>query len=256
VKSYKVLGLTDVHSHLLPYVDDGARNLQEALDLLQVCRDQGVRTIYLTPHWRKGMFETSDEDVQRQFARLLKVALSGVPELFLGREYYGSSLLPLLDNQTVSEKASVTENELPAASLLTLGESRYLLVECSGSSREEELLGIVKKICSADYVPLLAHAERYKAIQKEPELACRLHAAGAKIQVNAESVLGQEGIGQKRLCKQLLKQGSVFLLGSDAHRMDVRCPNLAQAAVYLRKKLSVPEWNTLFFENPSSLQQY
>ena len=81
-------GLFDIHCHLIPYVDDGARNMEEAVRMLKMEYSQGVRYIIVTPHYRKGMFETPMEKILEQFLQLRELGKKIGVQLFLGCEYH------------------------------------------------------------------------------------------------------------------------------------------------------------------------
>lgn len=106
--------LVDIHCHLLPYVDDGAENFTEACYLLESQLQQGVQTICFTPHWRTGMFESTQQTVEAQFARLQQEAAKRYPQLrlCLGREYFCDSefLDHLFAQQSAAGRSSTPQN--------------------------------------------------------------------------------------------------------------------------------------------------
>lgn len=106
--------LVDIHCHLLPYVDDGAENFTEACHLLESQLQQGVQTICFTPHWRTGMFESTQQTVEAQFARLQQEAAKRYPQLrlCLGREYFCDSefLDHLFAQQSAAGRSSTPQN--------------------------------------------------------------------------------------------------------------------------------------------------
>ena len=119
LKDGEYMRLTDIHCHLLPKVDDGAKNEEEALKLLEMEYAQGVRRIIVTPHYRIEMFETDQERIEQQY-RWLKAAAEQLYddlEIYLGCEYHANSGI-LEDLKTHRREA--------------LAGSRYVLVEFSG----------------------------------------------------------------------------------------------------------------------------
>jgi protein-tyrosine phosphatase len=101
------------------------------------------------------------------------------------------------------------------------------------------MLRYIKRTIDAGYQPILAHVERYACVQEDPLSLRQCREAGGLVQVNAGSILGEEGGKCKRLCKSLLAAELVDLVGSDAHDVLERKPNLAQCAKYIEKKMGV-----------------
>lgn len=237
-----VSNLTDVHCHLVPYVDDGAQNLAEAEQLLQLQLEQGVTTIYCTPHLRRDMFETPQEKVDQQFARLCDIAagMQNGPRLFLSREYHCDS--GLLD-------------QLQKDNVRPLGGERYLLVEFSTRHELADMFRYLGAVRATGLTPVVAHVERYGCILENPDLAEELIQHGALLQMNASSILGKEGWKRKLFCRKLLKRDQIFLLASDAHHVDWRAPNLGECAQLLKKKLPAEQLQRILYTNPSLLEQ-
>lgn len=237
-----VSNLTDVHCHLVPYVDDGAQNLAEAEQLLQMQLEQGVTTIYCTPHLRRGMFETLQEKVDEQFERLCNLAagMQNGPRLFLSREYHcDTGLMEALQKDSVRP----------------LGNGEYLLIEFSNRHELSEMFRYLEAVQAVGLIPVVAHVERYGCILEDPDLAQQLIQHGARLQMNASSILGKEGWKRKFFCRKLLKRDQVFLVASDAHHVDWRMPNLGDCAQVLKKKLPAEQLQRILYTNPSLLEQ-
>ena len=238
-------GLYDIHCHLVPYVDDGAFTMEEAVELLEMQYEQDVRTIVVTPHFRTRMFETPEEKVSEKFLQLKKAAAED-PELkelrlFLGREYY-------CDRGFWDLVAS-------GAGIRTLGPSQAIMIEFStrDSLTPEYMIQSVEKLKELGLVPVIAHVERYVPIQTEPENLARLRERGAWIQVNAASILGEEGRAAKHLAWKILKNGLADLIASDAHHVEFREPNLERCARLIGKKLGETTARRLFRTNQEKL---
>ena len=229
-------GFADIHCHIIPYVDDGAVDKDTSDELLDRQIRQGAGVICCTPHLRCGMFETPDEKVIEQFSRLKKRAAGrGVnAELFLSREYHADRLLA---------------KHLKEGSILPLGPG-HLLLEMSSVSSESDMVEYIKLVQAYGLIPLMAHPERYRAIRQQEEIADRLVSLGAKLQINISSLLGREGIGQKRLCRRLLKRGTVYAVASDAHDLENRPPELDRAYSWLARKLGEKQAEMLMITNP------
>ncbi len=231
--------LIDIHCHVLPYVDDGAADLEEALELLRTEAQQGVTRICLTPHLRHRMFESSDEKILEKFLQLQNAAREqDVPvKLHLSREYY-------FDDQF--------RKILREKKVIPMG-GDILLTEFSYSSDYRILHAAAEEILSRGYFPLFAHVERYKAFQDDPECGEPLVEMGVMLQINADSIIGRDGRKTKHLCERLLKTGCIHVVASDAHDTENRIPNLRKCADYLEKKIGRAGTHRLVYENPLAI---
>ena len=235
-----MMELADIHCHLMPYVDDGAYDMDESEALLRTEAEQGVRTICLTPHLREGMFETPDEDIERRYEQMLElVKRENLPiRLYHSREYHYDSLF---------------RSRLDARKLRPMGDGNTLLVEFGHRHEQSEMRSAVQLVLAAGYVPMLAHVERFDPIRTDPDFAAELAANGALLQVNAGSILGREGLRQKLFCKKLLRKELVFAVGSDGHDMHERRVELKACAEYIQKKYGEATAKRLLCNNPLSI---
>lgn len=192
--------LTDYHSHILPGVDDGVRNLEEALGVLARLEREGVESLWLTPHVMEDV-PNRTADLQQRFAEL-QGAYGGPIRLHLAAEY-------MLDSLFV--------DRLEAGDLLPLGErGDALLVETSCFTPPMDLDGLLNRIRSAGWHPVLAHPERYFYMDHADYR--RLAAAGTRFQLNLGSLAGAYGREVQRKAKWLLRHKFYALAGSDLHR--------------------------------------
>ena len=205
--------IADIHCHLLPYVDDGAEHIDEMEDMLISQAKQGVKVICFTPHLRAGMFTSTDEDILRRFEQAKEFVQANKLSirLCLSREYYC--------DKTFLKK-------LDASEVLTMGRGKSLLMEFSSRYDMDTICGYIKRARAAGYQPVTAHVERYPAISNDARKVERLINSGARIQVNASSLLGREGLRQKLFSWKLMKLGLVDVVASDAHDPKYRPPEL------------------------------
>lgn len=229
--------IVDLHCHILPYVDDGALRCEESDELLEMLFQQGVRVLCATPHLRKGMFETPDEEIQAQFADLLKRAdrLGERMTLLLSREYHCDDLF---------------RERLEAGNVLCIGAGNTVLMEFSSRHTFEDILSWVEGVRQRGYSPLIAHIERYPALNGSPEKVSALIQSGAKIQMNAGSILGREGFRQALWSKRLLKKSLVHVVASDSHDPELRPPELDACMKVLRKIVGSDDAMALLRDNP------
>lgn len=200
-KSGMFSGMTDWHSHVLPGVDDGIRNLNDSLDVLRHFESLGVSTLWLTPHIMEDYPNTTDK--LRERFQELKEAWDGKLQLRLSSEN-------MLD--------SLFEERLAAKDFLTIGDnSDHLLVETSYFSAPMGFDEIIDSIMSAGYFPLLAHPERYTYMDEK--YYSRLREKGVKMQLNYVSLVGGYGETARKKSVWLLKNGYIDVIGSDVHRL-------------------------------------
>ena len=232
--------LVDLHCHILPYVDDGALRTEESEHLLDMLHQQGIGVVCATPHLRHRMFETPDDEIRTQFAELQAYAeRQGYDmQLFLSREYHCDELL---------------EERLQTEELIPYGAGRTILIEFSHLHSYESILGWVADVRERGYWPLVAHVERYPALEGDLDKVAALIQNGAKIQMNAGSVLGHEGFRQAKWSRRLLKESMVHVIASDSHDPIDRPPELDDCQRYLRKKVGDAYTDALMRDNPMQI---
>lgn len=231
-------GITDIHCHILPEVDDGAADMKEAVQLLQMEYGQGVRRVILTPHYRANYFETPRRKVEEVFEKLQRqVGDAGMDmQLFLGCEFHRQmDMIEKLNDAT-----------------LRMAGTRYVLLEFAGLDTMDSIRYYTTQLMIHGFRPVIAHAERYRALQEIKNVRF-LAESGVYIQVNAESICGAAGWSMKRYCARLLKTGNIHFVGSDAHNVSMRPPLMGKCAAYLKKKVGVPAAEKILIENPSKL---
>lgn len=198
-------GMTEMHCHLLPAVDDGAETKEDALQLLRFMeRDVGVRRICMTPHTMMDFNNAPAEDLREKFSKFC-TDYSGKIELYLASEY-------MLD-------ASFGEHL--KQEMLLLGEwdnKKLILVETSALMPPPTLNETLEEIFAVGYTPVIAHPERY-AYLDDPDYV-RLRERGCLFQLNIPSLHGYYGKHPQKDAIRLLKQGMYTFAGFDVHRYE------------------------------------
>ena len=219
----RMKGYIDIHSHILPGLDDGSKDMEQSLAMLQIAREQGIETIVATPHHMPGKGRPDRQRVQEVLMRLQDAAQErGIPvRLCRGCEYYfREEVLELLE----------------AGEGITLGSSDCVLVEFNVLAETRYIQNAVRAIRGLGYYPVIAHVERYESLIGDMELLAGMRKMGAYLQVNASSVLGENGRKIREKVKKLLKYRLVDVIGTDAHSDRRRGPYLRECAEYLYKK--------------------
>ncbi len=230
--------MIDIHCHLLYGVDDGADTLQTSVAMLEDAASQGVSDIVLTPHYRRGMFPYDKYTILFNFEKLSKAAEKTDIRLYLGCEFHVN--------------ADMIEY-LRSGRTLTMADSDYVLTEYSYDSSYHHIQNTLDELLSNGYIPIVAHAERYEAVEKDPLVLARFRQMGAVIQINANSILGIDGGAIKRVCKKILKKGLADIVASDSHDMKSRSNNMRECMKYVSKKYGEDTAARLFVTNPRKI---
>ena len=211
--------LYDIHCHILPGVDDGAKNMDIALALIEKEIEAGVETIILTPHFRKEMFEPDMEDIWNAYDELLYETRYKNIRLYLGCEFHANM-----------EMVETLDNDLRP----TLADSRYVLTEFAHNSTRAFMKERADALLMSGYRPIIAHIERYRATRKDFDLIEDLIEMGCEVQVNADAIIGRDGLGAQRFCKKLMQEDMLHYVGSDTHNLRGRAPHLGECGEYLK----------------------
>lgn len=229
-------GYVDIHSHLLPGVDDGAQSLEEAMEMLKIAYEEGIRTIIATPHYAlEDRAETRDKALI-SYELMKKVVKREYPEmeLYLGNELYYT--------------AGVLE-DIKEGRVHTIGESKYVLVEFSPGITYKALYQAIRELVMARYRPIIAHVERYQCLMKEFDKLEEIIELGVYLQMNCQSLSGGFFDENTRWCKKLVRQGYITFLGTDAHNTKERAPKMKAAAQWVEKKCGSEMVEELFGGN-------
>ena len=233
-------GLYDIHCHIVPHVDDGSKSLEESRKMLEMEYADGVRNIILTPHFRYDMFEPSMEKVQEQFQRVKDMAAKQFKDLNL---YLGCELHSSMDMVSCLDEGR----------RLTLAGTRYVLAEFSARDSKGYIMERVRQLVMNGYHPIIAHVERYPSVRGDLNMIADLRNVGAYIQVNADTISGKDGLGEKWFAKKLMKHELLDFVGSDAHGCKNRVPGMAKAWNQVVKTMGREYAYEIFVENPAEI---
>lgn len=216
-------GIIDIHCHILPGVDDGSSDMDMTREMLRTAWNEGITAMIATPHYRRGYADTPASKLAQVYQQVVREAQQIHPDfrIYLGNELFSSYELP---------------EQLENGQVLTMSNTRYVLVEFLPSVEYAQLSQAMRKLQMSGYRPILAHAERYGCLLKEPYLVEELTDMGFYIQVNAMSVTGENGHAVKKFVKKLLKYELIHFLGTDAHSMGRRRPAMQKCVAYIEKK--------------------
>lgn len=215
--------MIDIHSHVLPGIDDGSRSTEMSLKMLEITREQGIDTLFLTPHFYADAMDPETflgkrKEAEEKLKEAVGQAAMDVPEWILGSEvhYY----------RGIGRSEDIDR--------LCMGESRFLLLEPPFRAWSESFLEDVRVLRDElDRKVIIAHIERY--LDQDKRLVQELlEEPGIFIQCNAEFFLDRH---TRRKALKMLKEGRIHFLGSDCHNLTGRCPNLGYAVSLIEEKL-------------------
>lgn len=233
-------GVIDLHCHILPGLDDGARDFAEALEMARRAAADGIETVACTPHVHAGLYDNTGPGIAAAVERLqaaLDDAAIGL-RLHVGADVH---LAPDL------------VSGLAAGQVPTLAGSRYFLLEPPHHVAPPRLDEKVFELLAAGFVPILTHPERLLWIEAHYAMIRRLVAAGAWLQVTGGSLTGRFGRRARYWSERLMEDGMVHLLATDAHDAERRPPVLSVARAAAARRLGEAEAERLVVTRPQAV---
>ena len=200
---------TDIHSHVIWGVDDGAEQKAETFRMLKEAVEDGIGTIICTPHMTPGVYEFPEEEFLEHYAEA---------EEFIRREclplrlYRGAELL-----YTDNTPRMLREGRVP-----TLAGSKYVMVEFSPTDTREHICDALQKVAGSGFVPVIAHMERYPAIGKISQVKELKERYRAMVQINARSLTRKVPLLRRGFFDGIFKEGLVDFIATDTHSMEGR----------------------------------
>ena len=194
--------MIDIHSHIIPNVDDGARSVEETFNILKEAQEAGFTDVILTSHFLLNYYETNAQELifwKEKLQEVLKKQGTKI-NLHSGMEIYITNQMEeLLENKKI----------------LTLANSRYMLIELPLATNVKYFDYVVYYLEAKGIKPIIAHPERYKCVQKDPDIVEEYIEKGCLIQCNYGSIVNLYGREAEKTIKTILKKNQVHFLGSD-----------------------------------------
>lgn len=209
--------MIDLHSHLLPRIDDGAESGAAVVALAKAWLEAGVNRVVATPHVNLKYRNTADS----------------IRESYLHVRDLLSPDLPDLQVEMGAEISASVANEIPDSELeqLTLGDSKWLLIEPPSSSTAFGLHAMIFEIQGRGWNVLLAHPERNPVLQQDLDLLASMVSGGIKTQATAGAFIGRYGRTSERMARKMMNMGLVHTVASDAHHATLRPPEMSEPLV-------------------------
>lgn len=232
--------MIDLHTHILPGIDDGSRSLEQSLEMARMAVEDGTTIMACTPHIYPGLYMNDAAGIQAERDKLQKALDTyRIPlQLVVGADAH---LVPeLLDG-------------LQTGRVPTLNGSRYLLLEPPHHVPPPNLEQSVFQIMAAGYVPVITHPERLVWIEDHYDTFVELARRGAWLQLTAGAIVGKFGRRARYWSERLLDEGWVHIVASDAHTTGMRNPRMSDAIPILEKAVGAEETHRLLHERPRAI---
>ncbi len=232
--------MIDLHSHILPGVDDGAPDLETALDMARMAVDDGIKVMAATPHFMPGLYDNEANDIRSRIA--------------LFNQQLGDAGIDL--HIVVGCDAHIRPdflNCLRDDTLLRINDSRYVLFEPPHITLPPRLDELLFNVQMAGYVPVLTHPERLKWIEQHYSVFQALAQQGVWMQITCGSLTGRFGNRPKYWAERMLAEGIVHILATDAHNLTSRPPSMASAFARAQSEVGLDEANNLVLIRPVNI---
>jgi protein-tyrosine phosphatase len=229
--------LIDLHSHILPSVDDGAKALDEALAMGRMAVDDGIQVMACTPHFMPGLYDNEAEDIRYRVAHLNQEFMDNDIDLAL---VLGS------DAHIRPDFVSCLRGGI----VPTLHGSRYVLFEPPHAVMPQRMDELLFNTQVAGYVPILTHPERLKWIEQGYDTVVDLAQKGVWMQITCGSLTGRFGKRPQYWAQRMLAEGLVSILATDAHNTRSRPPLMAEARDVAASEVGVEEATNLVLTRP------
>jgi len=210
--------MIDLHCHILPGLDDGARDMDHAIAMARISLEEGVTSIVATPHLFKGRFVYDDLDVIESGRRDLVSAMekAGVP-------------VDIRSGAEVHIAHNLADEIRRHRDIVTIAGGSYMLLEFPSDHVYSGVKDLLFELMNERVIPIIAHPERNTVFAQSPGLLFELVEMGALAQVNGGSLLGQNGSRAGESARLFLESGLIHFLASDGHNTSTMAPRLAEA---------------------------
>lgn len=232
--------MIDFHTHILPRIDDGSTSPEETMELIREAKEAGFDAIISTSHYVEGYYET-EANVRENLINIINNNNENGIKIYPGSEIYISRYIV----DFIKERKASTINN-----------TRYLLFELNmNTCNKRELKEIIFNILENKYIPIIAHPERYKFVQKDPNMLIELIDMGVLFQSNFGSLVGIYGENANIIVRKLLESDMIHFLGTDVHRKETIYKKMPQIMMELKKVIPEDKIIELTETNPRLMLQ-
>jgi protein-tyrosine phosphatase len=232
--------MIDIHLHILPGVDDGPETIEESVALARVLMQEGVHTAVATPHFNDLFPHRSASEIKERVNALQQVL-----------DHRGIQLRLFTGHEALIKPGLV--EDIQSGRLATLNGSRYLLLELWNNSWLPETEQVIFELRAFGITPVIAHVERYRAIQQDSNRLLKLLEQGVLAQLTAGSLLGMQGNTARKCAETLLKKGYIHCIASDAHNLTSRPVGVLKGLQRAKELLGQAAINRLIETYPTAI---
>ena len=214
--------IVDIHSHIIPGIDDGSKDMEMTLEMLRNAEKDGVKEIVATPHYLLEYGEATIDEVKNYVKEINNILVKENIDIkiYSGQEvYYTEKIIEYYMQGTIG----------------TINDSRYMLIEFPMRKFDESIFDTLYELQVRNIVPVIAHPERYIPIIEDPKNINKFINEGYLFQVNAGSIDGRFGEKVQKTANILLDNGIYNFIGSDAHNTNKRNTGLSKALNLINK---------------------
>lgn len=223
--------MIDFHSHIIPGIDDGSKNLEETIQMIEEAKKVGFTDIISTSHYINNYYETNQND-RINYLSQIQSKVNSI-NLIIGSEIYVTQDIVMLIKQQMAS---------------TINNTRYALFELPMNNNILELKNIIYSLLENKYVPIIAHPERYSYVKENPNWLIEYIEMGVLFQSNFGSIIGLYGKEAQKTVELLLKNNMIHFLGSDVHRKNsiyTKIPEILKRLERIISKEKIQELTTI-----------
>ncbi|MCP4254568.1 MAG: capsular biosynthesis protein [Candidatus Scalindua sp.] len=233
--------MIDIHTHILPSIDDGPETIEESIELCKVAANDGIKKIVATPHSNNGVYEPTSAEIMNAVDALnTQLVVQQIDiDIFPGAEIHISEGLV----ESVKNGDVLTINN----------GGKFILLEFPFAFIPPGTDKFVFNLKVNGIIPIIAHAERISAFQRKPELVDQLVNIGARVQINANCLTKRGNRGERKCAEWLLKKRLVHFIASDTHSLRGRPPILSEAVRSASRIVGEEVAKTLVCHNPEQI---
>lgn len=233
--------MIDIHSHVLPGIDDGTKEIDEALALCRLASERGTEVMVATPHHKPGSYSNPRDHILQRVEDIQKrIDAAGIAlKIAPGCEIFADSGLP---------------EKIAQGAVMTYGDARkHILLEFSFQQYPVNVDDMIFRLRLASITPVIAHPERIRYFQEDVDRLEALVRRGALAQITASSLTGAFGSRVREISEEMIGRRCIHFLASDCHNLSGRSPGLARALGRLRELVGSEEATRMVLDNPAAL---
>lgn len=227
--------MIDIHSHILPGVDDGAKTEEDSLEMAYAAVEQGIHTIIATPHHQNGQYNNEKESIMKHVELL--------------NQLFDNKNIPLtvLPGQEIRMYGEILE-DMEVGLIQTLNNTKYLFIEFPSGHVPRYAEQMLFDIQVAGFIPIIVHPERNRELSEHPNKLYDFVRKGALTQITAASVIGKFGKNIQKFTNQIIEANLAHFIASDAHNTTTRGFNMKESYQEIEKQYGM-DMSYMFLEN-------